>query len=440
MRSARFSPMPTRMPVVKGIARAPRPRAWRGGAPASCRARRRAGRPARQARPRASRSSSPATGRPPAAVRARRARARRRSRGGAGRSRRARPRTRRRDSRRWSGIRAPRATRPRRDSGPRALAEGEQRLVTTRRRAAPGDREHLVELEVRRHEMRRRLGERAVAAAVAAQHRERDEDLGEKVTRCRARCRALGRPRPSARAAARPGALSHQPTSPWRRPGRHGPRVAARSPSQAPAVGGDRGGRDVVTGACGERLALALAFHGEDHEPGALARAGKGEGEPGDGVGGVAGGDHQAITLAERGGAREERGGVAVGAEPEVDEPDRVVPTQLVVRPAPPRRKSSRARRIERMTRGSGPVSRRHGGHALVRVGSSGGHPPFVAEPHVDPGPIERERGERLVTPAAVSPRRGRPRSPAPVDHEASEGRGHVVGPPRISPSPPRRS
>ena len=57
------------------------------------------------------------------------------------------------------------------------LAEGEQRFVAAELGAATRDRQHLVELEVRRHEVRRGLGEGAVAALVAAQHRQGDEHL-----------------------------------------------------------------------------------------------------------------------------------------------------------------------------------------------------------------------------------------------------------------------
>src|SRR5688572_17793668 len=58
------------------------------------------------------------------------------------------------------------------------LPEREQRLVTPELSAATRDCEHLVELEERRLEARRWLGEGAVPAAVAAEHCERDEDLG----------------------------------------------------------------------------------------------------------------------------------------------------------------------------------------------------------------------------------------------------------------------
>jgi len=59
-----------------------------------------------------------------------------------------------------------------------ALAQGEQRLVAARRQAGPGDVDDLVVRQVGVGEARRGLGERAVAAAVLAEHRERDEDLG----------------------------------------------------------------------------------------------------------------------------------------------------------------------------------------------------------------------------------------------------------------------
>ncbi len=59
-----------------------------------------------------------------------------------------------------------------------SLTQGEQGLVAARRPAGPGDRQHLVEREVGRLHAGRGLGEGAVAAPVAAQHGERDEDLG----------------------------------------------------------------------------------------------------------------------------------------------------------------------------------------------------------------------------------------------------------------------
>ena len=59
-----------------------------------------------------------------------------------------------------------------------SLAEREQRLVAAGGGAGAGDGEHLLRREVGRLEAGGRLGEGAVAAAVAAQHGERDEDLG----------------------------------------------------------------------------------------------------------------------------------------------------------------------------------------------------------------------------------------------------------------------
>ena len=57
------------------------------------------------------------------------------------------------------------------------FAEREERLVATVRRALLCDCDHLLGREVRVLQPRRGLGERAVAALVAAQHRERDEHL-----------------------------------------------------------------------------------------------------------------------------------------------------------------------------------------------------------------------------------------------------------------------
>ena len=58
------------------------------------------------------------------------------------------------------------------------LAECEQRFETAERRAPRSQLEHLSFGQVRSLEARRRLGERAVAATVAAQHREWHEHLG----------------------------------------------------------------------------------------------------------------------------------------------------------------------------------------------------------------------------------------------------------------------
>ena len=58
------------------------------------------------------------------------------------------------------------------------FAEGEQRLVAPRGGPGPGDRQHLVGRQVGRREPGGRLGERAVPTPVATQHRQRDEDLG----------------------------------------------------------------------------------------------------------------------------------------------------------------------------------------------------------------------------------------------------------------------
>ena len=59
-----------------------------------------------------------------------------------------------------------------------ALAQGEERLVAAGGPSGPGDVEDLVEREVGRLQPGRGLGEGAVAAPVAAQHGQRDEDLG----------------------------------------------------------------------------------------------------------------------------------------------------------------------------------------------------------------------------------------------------------------------
>ena len=58
------------------------------------------------------------------------------------------------------------------------VAEGEQRLRAARGRSRPGDLEHLVDREEGALAAARRSRERAVAADIAAQRRQRDEDLG----------------------------------------------------------------------------------------------------------------------------------------------------------------------------------------------------------------------------------------------------------------------
>ena len=58
------------------------------------------------------------------------------------------------------------------------LAQGEERLVAPRLPTGAGDGPHLVGSEIGRRQARRGLGEGAVAAAVTAEHGERDEDLG----------------------------------------------------------------------------------------------------------------------------------------------------------------------------------------------------------------------------------------------------------------------
>ena len=59
----------------------------------------------------------------------------------------------------------------------RLVAEREEGFAAARCGAGPGDLEHLVEREVRALASPRRTGERAVAANVAAERRQRDEHL-----------------------------------------------------------------------------------------------------------------------------------------------------------------------------------------------------------------------------------------------------------------------
>ena len=143
---------------------------------APCRARRGGSRGRRGA----TRSSSPGWGRRPGgAASSSLRRGRRRWRGGAGRSRRARARPWRPGSRRWRRSRARPATRRPPGSGPRG-ASPRVNSASWQPAAAPAVAmaSTCSGREVRRLEPGRRLGEGAVAAAVAAQHRERDEHLG----------------------------------------------------------------------------------------------------------------------------------------------------------------------------------------------------------------------------------------------------------------------
>jgi hypothetical protein len=58
------------------------------------------------------------------------------------------------------------------------LAQREECLRAASGRAGARDLQDLIEVEIRRGESRRGLGERAVATAVPTEHREGDEDLG----------------------------------------------------------------------------------------------------------------------------------------------------------------------------------------------------------------------------------------------------------------------
>ena len=158
----------------------PRLRASRAGARASCRGRRGADRRARRGAPRASRSSSPATGSPRRSCSS--SASRQRTRVGVGEQPglvEHEPGDVRRGSRPSSRVRGRAATRPRRDTRASGLSpsvnSASWQPSSAPRRAML---EHGVGREVRRVEAGRRLGERAVAAPVAAQHRQRDEHLG----------------------------------------------------------------------------------------------------------------------------------------------------------------------------------------------------------------------------------------------------------------------
>ena len=149
------------------------------------------------------------------------------------------------------------------------VAEREQRLLAPRPPPRLGDRDDLVGRQVGRVDARGRLRERAVVAAVAAEHRERDEDLARvgdgvapaEVAQARRRWRmrrvevvaagghqrgglvereglALPRPGPGL---GRSRAGSRASRRPWARERTTGPAAACR-PRRRPETGGDAGG------------------------------------------------------------------------------------------------------------------------------------------------------------------------------------------------------
>ena len=93
----------------------------------------------------------------------------------------------------------------------RLVAEREERLAAARRRARARDREHLVLSTERALSAPRRPRERAVAADVAAQSRQRDEDL-RRVGDERAPAAAAAPPRAGRRAARRGGRRARSPS------------------------------------------------------------------------------------------------------------------------------------------------------------------------------------------------------------------------------------
>ena len=178
-RSARVSPIPIRIPVVNGTASlAGEPERLEPARPAACRASRSAGRRAPRAARRVVSSIIPidaAAGRSAASS----------SRGQhAGVQVRQQPRLlEHRLARRAEVLERRRAAELGELLARGAVAqlglvaEREERLAAARRRARPRDREHLVDRHVRALAAPRRLRERAVVADVAAELRQRDEDL-----------------------------------------------------------------------------------------------------------------------------------------------------------------------------------------------------------------------------------------------------------------------
>ena len=225
-RSARDSPIPTSTPVVKGMASAPA--ASQGGQPSlagSCR-----GHPGdRPGRGRATRASCPGWRRRGAGGRGRRRRARPRWRGGAAPSRRAPARTWPPGSRRSRRTRARRARRVPRGSASSGASPSVNR-ASWQPAAAPARATASTSSGDMYGDAHpgRRLGEGAVAAPVATQHRQGDEDLGR-----------VGDPVPVRTGPQRPR-LGLQVGEWWPREGRRRPR---RSPYPSPSVPAGRAGR-----------------------------------------------------------------------------------------------------------------------------------------------------------------------------------------------------
>ena len=141
----------------------------------------------------------------------------------------------------------------------------------------------------------------------------------------------------------------------------------------------------------------------------------------------VVGRNDQPVAFVERRRTGEQRRGVPVGTEPEVDEAERaVIPEELVVRVGGP---------LDRVAGAPHGVDRARAhlvdesvpGYALVRLGVVDRHPPLVPEEYVDLAPIDVGARQQLVAFARGRPARERERRRRLLGDERRERAGHVV-------------
>ncbi len=299
------------------------------------------------------------------------------------------------------------------------LAQREQRLEAAERGTLGGQLDHVVGVEIRRLEPGGRLGKGAIAAPVAAQHRERDEHL-RRVRDAPARPGIA--PRGRLRQQLGQGRVEQLPE---RLSAEHAATLVGSqcSPVSDPEhlPGPDAGAGEILSGPdARDRVALLVAFHRHDREHRTFDR-GKGEGQPGIRVQVVAARDDETLAFVGRGRAREQRRGMTVGTQAEVHDVDgRRGPHERVVRV------------------GAGPDHGVHGprtdcveqhapGDTLVRVVRFDRHHAFVAEVHVDARPRHRLLAQRGIAPVRELTARQRDRSGCALGDEPGEGAGYIV-------------
>ena len=318
------------------------------------------------------------------------------------------------------------------------LAQREQRFVTSERGTLPGDLEHVVERQERVLEVGRRLRERAVATAVAAQHGQRDEDLRREgdavavrvVTDARRLTRQLGNGHVEQ---VQQIGREHGPQASCGRVSAHGVPAAAGSTSQITRAACTRARRDVITGThTGEGVGLLRAGDGEDDEA-CVGERGKGEREARVRMLIVGIDHHEVVILREGGRAREQRGGVTVGPEAQVHEVDR-----RCARARGARRRSRRLRgvagtahRVDRVRLDL--VEERVPGHALVRLRVVDGDPALVPEVRLDRSPLHVGHRQQLVAVPSGVAARERDRARRLGGHQLREGLGNVFDHPHFA-------